>query len=80
MPPLQRAYGSCCNELREALEFSQHQPLVRVAENGGLYMAVGYVNVAGHEPGWFEQAVFLCPFCGMQLMTREELKAAEWPA
>jgi hypothetical protein len=80
VPPLQKDYGSCCKDLKEALEFSDYHPLLRIAENGGLYVAVGYVETKDSGVGWFDQAVFFCPFCGTQLMTREELKAAEWPA
>jgi hypothetical protein len=78
MPPLQKTYGSCCKDLNEALAFADYQPLLRVAENGGLYTAVGYAKVEGNELAWFEQAVFFCPFCGTQLMTPDEVKSAEW--
>ena len=44
----------------------------RVEENGVLYVSVGYVPTKS-GPGFFDQAVLFCPFCGAQLQDREEI-------
>jgi len=49
-------------------------PLFRVEENGVLFLSVGYV-ITENGPGWFDQAVLFCPFCGKQLQTEEEIRA-----
>jgi hypothetical protein len=35
-----------------------------------LYFTVGYVE-AEQGPGWFDQVVIFCPFCGKQLQSKE---------
>lgn len=47
----------------------------RVEENGVLYLTIGYVPT-DKGPGYFDQAVIFCPFCGKQLQTKEQIKAA----
>jgi hypothetical protein len=47
----------------------------RVEDNGVLYLSVGYVTTP-EGPGWFDQAVLFCPFCGAQLQTKEEIQRA----
>jgi len=49
--------------------------MFRVEGNGVLYLSVGYV-MTENGPGWFDQAVLFCPFCGAQLQTRESIAAA----
>src|SRR3546814_9854140 len=48
--------------------------LFRVEENGVLFLKVGYV-MTENGPGWFDQAVLFCPFCGTQLQTEDEIRA-----
>jgi hypothetical protein len=47
----------------------------RVESNGVLFLVVGYVQ-SEQGPGFFDQAVLFCPFCGAQLQTREMIKYA----
>jgi len=49
----------------------QHS-LFRTEENGVLYLSVGYLATQ-QGPGWFDQAVLFCPFCGTQLQSRERI-------
>jgi hypothetical protein len=62
--------GSCCSELKDAMQ-SPPNSLFRVEENGVLYFTVGYIETE-QGPGWFDQAVIFCPFCGDGLLTEEE--------
>jgi hypothetical protein len=47
--------------------------MFRVESNGVLYFSVGFISTP-QEPGWFDQAVLFCPFCGVALQTRDEIK------
>jgi hypothetical protein len=65
-------FGSCCKDLSEALN-APPKSLFRVEENGVLYLTIGY----GETPqgtAWFDQAPVFCPFCGVQIQDREEIK------
>ena len=66
-------FGDCCKGLADALNEAPN-PLLRVEGNGVLYLTVGYV-MTGNGPGWFDQAVLFCPFCGKQLQIEEEIFA-----
>ena len=48
--------------------------MFRIESNGVLFLSVGYVTTP-QGPGWFDQAVLFCPFCGAQLQTRAEIAA-----
>jgi len=51
----------------------------RIEENGVLFLTVGYVNTE-KGPGFFDQAVIFCPFCGTKIQDREEIaKKTETP-
>jgi hypothetical protein len=53
--------------------------LFRIEENGVLYLAVGYADTE-EGLGWFDQAVFFCPFCGVRLQDRAAIaKGASGP-
>ncbi len=65
-------FGQCCEDLRHALNFPP-ESLFRVESNGVLYLSVGYANTVD-GPGWFDQAVLFCPFCGTALQSREEIR------
>ncbi len=45
----------------------------RIEDNGVLYLTVGYIE-SQEGPGWFDQAVLFCPFCGTKLQSREEIR------
>jgi hypothetical protein len=66
-------FGSCCSELKDAMQ-SPPNSSFRVEENGVLYFTVGYVETE-QGPGWFDQAVIFCPFCGKQLQSKDEIAA-----
>ena len=65
-------FGSCCNDMRDALQ-TPPESMFRVEDNGVLYLSVGYANTE-QGIGWYDQAVFFCPFCGTSLQTREEIR------
>jgi hypothetical protein len=66
-----KTFGTCCKELADALSEPPNS-FFHTADNGVLYLTVGYV-VTKEGPGFFDQAVLFCPFCGRQLQTREEV-------
>ena len=68
-------FGSCCEELKEALEGGDFEPLITVAPDGVIYMTVGLVDLEEEEPGLVDHPLFFCPFCGTKLQTPEEVRA-----
>ena len=64
-------FGTCCRNLRDALS-EPSESFFRVDDNGVLYLSVGCIQTE-NGPGFFDQAVLFCPFCGRQLQTREEI-------
>ena len=70
-------FGECCKDLRDAME-SPPESFFRVEENGVFYLTVGYM-MTEKGPGWFDQAVLFCPFCGTRLQTAEAIRARAQP-
>lgn len=70
-----QAFGSCCEELKEALEGGDFEPLVTVGSDGVIYMTVGLVDLEDDEPGLVDHPLFFCPFCGTGLQTPEDVRA-----
>ena len=66
------SFGSCCEDLDKAMT-SPPNSFFRIEDNGVLYLTIGFVQTSD-GPGWFDQAVIFCPFCGWQLQTREEVR------
>ena len=64
-------FGSCCKDLKDAMTFPPNS-FFFVEKNNVLYLTVGYAQT-DKGPGWFDQAVIFCPFCGKQLQTKEEI-------
>ena len=64
-------FGKCCDDLKAAIQQPENSTF-RVESNGVLYLSVGYVTTP-QGPGWFDQAVLFCPFCGSQLQTSAEI-------
>ena len=60
-------FGECCKDLADAM-MQPPTSFFRV-DDGSLFLTVGYVQTK-RGPGWFDQKVFFCPFCGSQLQTR----------
>ncbi len=67
-------FGSCCDELKEAMSGEDFEPLISVGEDGVLYMSVGLVEVEEDDPGMLDHPVFFCPFCGKGLQTAEAVR------
>lgn len=69
-------FGSCCEELKEAMSGEEFEPLLTVGDDGVMYMSVGLVDLEDDdEPGMVDHPVFFCPFCGSALQTVEEVRA-----
>lgn len=68
-------FGSCCEELQEAMSGEEFEPLITVGDDGVLYMSVGMVELEDDEPGMVDHPIFFCPFCGTGLQTPEDVKA-----
>lgn len=68
-------FGSCCEELSEALEGGDFEPLITVGPDGVIYLTVGLVDLEEDEPGLVDHPLFFCPFCGSQLQTPEEVRS-----
>lgn len=69
-----REFGSCCEDLADAMH-QVPESFFRVEKNGVLYLTVGYIRTE-QGPGWFDQVVLFCPFCGRELQTREAVAKA----
>jgi hypothetical protein len=65
-------FGSCCKDLRDAMA-SPPISLFRVEDNGVLYLTIGYAQTP-QGVAWFDQALLFCPFCGLQIQEREEIR------
>jgi hypothetical protein len=58
-------FGSCCKDLSDAMKIPP-KSFFFVEKNNVFYLTVGYAPTES-GPGWFDQAVIYCPFCGKQL-------------
>ncbi len=67
--------GSCCEELKEAIEGGDFEPLITVGADDVIYMTVGLVDLEEDEPGLVDHPMFFCPFCGSKLQTPEDVRA-----
>ena len=67
-------FGTCCKDMEHA-RTAVPESFFRVAENGVFYLVVGMVKTED-GPGYFDQAVLFCPFCGVALQTREGIARA----
>ncbi len=65
-------FGNCCSELTNALNGVPHS-FFHVEENGVLFLTVGYVTTE-QGPGFFDQAVLFCPFCGRELQDADQIR------
>lgn len=70
-------FGSCCNELKDAMRGDDFEPLIAVGDDGVLYMSVGMVALEddGDETGMVDHPIFFCPFCGKRVQTPDEVRA-----
>jgi hypothetical protein len=71
----EHAFGSCCDELKEAMSGEDFEPLITVADNGVLYLSVGLVEMEDDEPGMVDHPLFFCPFCGAKLQSPADVRA-----
>jgi hypothetical protein len=71
----EKIFGTCCGDLRDALSVPQQRFLFVQEGTGVLFLTVGSVKT-DQGIGWFDQAVFFCPFCGTRLQQRDEVNLA----
>jgi hypothetical protein len=69
---MSQPFGACCTDLGDAIQ-KPPTSFFMVEENGVLYLSVGYVTTK-QGPGFFDQAVIFCPFCGARLQDRDEIR------
>ena len=70
-----KTFGRCCEELKEALEAGEFEPLITVGPNEVIYLCVGLVDQEESGPALVDHPLFFCPFCGTKLQTEEEVEA-----
>lgn len=68
-------FGTCCQELAEAIRGEDFEPLITVGPDGILYAAVGLIELEEDEPGMIDHPIFFCPFCGTKLQDPEVVQA-----
>ena len=74
-PP--KTFGTCCTELKEAMEATEFDPLITVGDDGVLMLAVGLVDLEDNEQGIVDHPLYFCPFCGTKLQSEEDLRLPE---
>ena len=70
----EKPFGTCCKDMEHA-RTAVPDSFFRVEDNGVFYMVVGMM-MTENGPGFFDQAVLFCPFCGIALQTREAIAKA----
>ena len=66
--------GTCCNDMVHARS-TVPESFFRIEDNGVMYLTVG-MAMTDDGPGYFDQAVLFCPFCGTALQTKDEIARA----
>lgn len=66
-------FGSCCENLKEAMAGEDFEPLITVGDEGVLYMTVGLVDLEDEDPALVDHPLFFCPFCGTKLQDKDEV-------
>ena len=74
-----KTFGSCCEELKEALDGGDFEPLITVGPDEVIYITVGLIASEEDEPALVDHPMFFCPFCGTKLQTMEEVEAKAPP-
>ena len=68
------SFGSCCEELKEALTSQDFDPLITVGDDDVLYMSVGLIDLEDEDASIVDHPIFFCPFCGSKLQSPDEVK------
>jgi hypothetical protein len=71
------SFGDCCENLKDAMQGEDFEPLIAVDDDGILYMSVGLLGLDGEgsEANTIDYPIFFCPFCGSKLQTPEQIDA-----
>ena len=64
-------FGSCCDNLKEAMAGEDFEPLITVGDEGVLYMTVGLIDLEDEDPALVDHPLFFCPFCGTGLQDKD---------
>jgi len=67
-------FGTCCDELKDAMSGEEFEPLITVGDDGVLYMSVGLVDLEEEEPGMVDHPLFFCPFCGTKVQNPDDVR------
>jgi hypothetical protein len=57
-----KTFGTCCEELKEALEGGDFEPCLTVGPNEIIYMTIGLVAQEGDETALVDHPLFFLPF------------------
>lgn len=70
-------FGDCCENLKDAMQGEDFEPLIAVDDEGILYLSVGLLGLDGQddEANTIDYPMFFCPFCGSKLQTPEQIDA-----
>jgi hypothetical protein len=70
-------FGDCCENLKDAMQGEDFEPLIAVDDEGVLYLSVGLLGLDGQddEANTIDYPMFFCPFCGSKLQTPEQIDA-----
>ena len=68
-------FGSCCDELKEAITSQDFDPLITVGDDGVLYMSVGLIDLEDEDASIVDHPIFFCPFCGSKLQSPDAVSA-----
>lgn len=69
------AFGSCCDELKEAMSGEDFEPLITVGDDGILYLSLGLIELDDDEAGMVDHPMLFCPFCGTKLQSAEDIRS-----
>jgi hypothetical protein len=74
-------FGDCCENLKDAMQGEDFEPLIAVDDEGILYLSVGLLGLDGQdgEANTIDYPMFFCPFCGSKLQTPEQIDAKTSP-
>jgi hypothetical protein len=67
------AFGSCCSDLRDALALPEVRSFLVSEETGALLVTIATLHT-DEGPGYCDQRVIFCPFCGKHLQSLAKIR------
>ena len=65
-------FGTCCDDLRQAMHPGKNSMFS--VDDGILFLNIAIVPMKD-ATGWFTKPVKFCPFCGASLQSAEDIQA-----